>query len=265
MRWFHQVKDYGLGNFIMATPALKLLSDRQGGKIRVYFDTPSLSEIYEECPFIFILNEKPRGKPFCTSAKPLRHKKLKESDSHAYCRIILKTDEYQIADTYVGEARTIKLPKENDKTYICIFHGCLGKKEARIKEKDIGHKARQYMVDAVKKEGYVPVILGNQSDRKLFWKKCNLKGCVNYLGKLSLKDSISILSQCDYFMSNDTGLYHAAAALKIPGLTIWRYTNQNKNRAVFKGIIYSQNTGANLDKDKSGIDAFMRGINENSF
>lgn len=264
MNWFHQVKNYGLGNFIMATPALKMLSDKQGESVKVYFDTPSLAELYSECPFISILKKKPSSKPFHTSAKPPRNKRKKESDSNAYCRIILGTTDYQIADTYIDKVKTIDLEKRPDKKYIGVFHGCLGLKPVRIQEKDIGVKTRQYMVDAVKKAGYIPVILGNQSDRKLFWKKCDLKGCLNYLGQLSLKDSISILSQCDYFMSNDTGLYHAASALKIEGLVIWRKTNLNKNRAVFKGVTHFQNLAANLNKDKDSIDNFLQGINENS-
>jgi ADP-heptose:LPS heptosyltransferase len=44
---------------------------------------------------------------------------------------------------------------------------------------------------------------------------------VNLVGKTSLEKSISIISQCNYYIGNDTGLTHFAAALNIPSTIIF--------------------------------------------
>jgi|YNPMSStandDraft_1061717.scaffolds.fasta_scaffold00017_30 heptosyltransferase-2 len=47
---------------------------------------------------------------------------------------------------------------------------------------------------------------------------------IDYTGKLSLKETICKISQCDYFISNDTGLMHIASALRIPIIAIFGST-----------------------------------------
>lgn len=43
----------------------------------------------------------------------------------------------------------------------------------------------------------------------------------NYCGKLSLMETAEKISECDYFISNDTGLMHVASACQIPILAIF--------------------------------------------
>lgn len=43
----------------------------------------------------------------------------------------------------------------------------------------------------------------------------------NYCGKLSLMETAEKISECDYFISNDTGLMHIASACQIPILAIF--------------------------------------------
>lgn len=51
----------------------------------------------------------------------------------------------------------------------------------------------------------------------------------NYIGKLSIADSLSMIKQCSMFIGNDGGLAHCAAALGIPTFVIFGPTSQVKN------------------------------------
>jgi ADP-heptose:LPS heptosyltransferase len=197
MKWFHQHRLGGLGNFIMATPALRLLYEKDGQKINTFFDAPYIADLYRRCPFIKILGRNPGGKPFATSVRPKRINK-RESDSEALCRILLGNNHPKMPNTYVDNYISKQLTREDGKKYVAVFHGCLGGFKPK---KDIGKVMRQYILDRIKKAGHVPVLLGDKKDVQNFWNVNNLKGSINYLGKLGIQESVSILSQCDYFIS----------------------------------------------------------------
>lgn len=255
MKWFYQSKIGGLGNFIMATPALQLLYARDKSKIKVYFDNDNLMGLYTNCYFIEILKKKPSCKPFASSIRPNRIGK--ESDSQALCRILISKCPNSLPNTFVDSNITVKLNREIDKKYIAIFHGCLG---GFKKRKDVGQRTRQYMIDSVFSKGYVPVLLGNNKDNKNYWKLNDISRTVNYLGKLSLKDSVSILSQCDAFISNDTGLYHVAGSFKKRGLVLWHDTNFIKNKAIFMGIEHCISKDCDFKVYRKSIDSFLEKI-----
>ncbi len=245
VKWFHQTKNFGLGNFVTATPALKLL-----GTVNVYFESPGVKSLYVNCKFIKILRHKPRIKPI-GSSKPLGElRQPNESDSDAYCRVLAGRAS-KIPNTYVDGDITKVLKKHRNKKYVAIFHGCLSVRPRFIKSKNIGRRIRQQIIESILAHGMVPVLLGNKHDYNKFWSKNNTEHCVNYIGKLSLKDSVSILQQCDCFVSNDTGLYHVAGALQKPGLVMWRLTNSIKNRSTFDGIQHFVNK--KLDADQSNV------------
>ena len=249
MKFVLQRKNFGLGNFIMLTSALQLC----GEKVNVYFSNKGIKSLYINCPFINIISKLPSNKPFITSRAPKRLKG--ESDSQAYCRMILKRPVKDIPNTYVDRCTDYILERNYDTKYVALFHGCLGK--IFRKKKDIGAKARQMVIDKVLAKGYVPVILGSNSDVKRYWSANNLNNCVNYLGKLYLRESVSVLNQCDFFISNDTGLYHAAGALEKSGLVMWHQTNLVKNRCVFDDIECSVSKDRNLKVYCKAVDNFL--------
>ncbi len=47
----------------------------------------------------------------------------------------------------------------------------------------------------------------------------------NFCGRLSLRASVGVLSFCDYFVTNDSGLMHIAAALGVPTIAIFGSTD----------------------------------------
>ena len=249
--WFHQRKNFGLGNFIMTTPALRVLGRKR--PVPVFFDNKPIAELYQRCSFITILRKRPSSPPFGNSKIPNKIS-LEESDSEAYFRMFVGKG--AMPNTYVDTNITKNL-KRDKRPHIAVFHGCLNQKPGRIRRKDLGLPIRRYIVRAILERDMVPVLLGNSSDYINFWQNCKIDGCVNFLGKLSLRDSVSILAQCDAFISNDTGLYHAAGALKKNGLVLWRLTNPNKNRAVFSGIKHAVSRRLNFKYFRNKIDRYL--------
>lgn len=252
-QWILQRKSYGLGNFIMATPALRLLSEKKREKIKVFFETAPVGDLYRNCSFITVLKKRPGGKPFFTIGAIKRNKH--ESESKAICRL-LKMDSSKISNTYIDTVDTKLISKGNEKKIVAVFHGCLG--ECFRDKKDIGTEARQYLIDALTKNKIRTMLLGTEKDYKMYWSKNNLDKVENHLGKHSLIDSVGILGKCDRFISNDTGLYHVAGALMIKGLVLWKKTNHEKNRTIFDGIEHGLNGKGCLDKYIEMIDSYIK-------
>ncbi len=253
--WVLQKKSFGLGNFVMATPALNLLSQKRGSKIDVFFAMSSIADLYRKCPFINVLNKRPSTKEFFCIGKIDRLQK--ESDIEALCRIF-RIRNKKIPPTYVDEIKTIRLNKQVGQKTVAIFHGCLG--ECFKEKKDIGIKTRQYIIDRLLSKNYKVLLLGVKKDYNNYWQYNNLTGVDNRLGSHSLVDSVSLLNQSDAFISNDTGLYHVAGALKKKGLVLWKKTNFVKNRSGGNIITHFINSEGSLDKYCQAIDNFLEKI-----
>lgn len=245
MRWFLQDENFQLGDFIMMTSGLKALSDVWKEKINVFFQSSTVRDLYLNCNFINILQERPKDKYFASTVfsswnnGEYRKKKLKEEESMQECffRMYAVANGYQgeMPPTYVDQLNTKKLERINDKRYISVFHGCLG--EHFLPKKSIPIASLQFLVNEIVSFGHIPVLLGSKNDHHRFWKNISIPvGSLNYVGSLSIRDSVSILSQCDSFISNDTGLYHVASAYKIKGLVLWNMTEFYKNAPSFSGI-----------------------------
>ena len=65
---------------------------------------------------------------------------------------------------------------------------------------------------------------------------------INLTGKSSLKETIALISKCDLFISNDSGLMHIAGALNIPTVAVFGSTNPvttspvgDKSVVIYKG------------------------------
>lgn len=55
-----------------------------------------------------------------------------------------------------------------------------------------------------------------------------INGCINETGR-SIEESVELIRNCKLFISNDTGTYHIAAALKKKGIVIFTATSHLKN------------------------------------
>ena len=224
-----QPRNYGLGNFITVTPAITAMSQKTNEKMQVYFETSSIASIFRECPYIQILKSYPKkALKLIRPDKIIKKSHKRETDYELWYRFFMRSPAKNIPPPYVDSSSSFKLPKKPGKKYMAIFHGCLSKTNKSIQKKNLGSKTLSYFIETSMLLGYTPVLLGSKSDLQ-FWKKVNRNKCIDYIAKLSLKESVSVLSQCDFFLSNDTGLYHVAGALSVPGIVVWKGTDRWKN------------------------------------
>jgi heptosyltransferase-2 len=71
------------------------------------------------------------------------------------------------------------------------------------------------------------ILLGSNEDKKsadLVQQNANYP-LISLAGKTNLKEAIAVISRCDLFISNDSGLMHVAGALNIPTVAIFGSTN----------------------------------------
>jgi len=270
MKWFEQHANFQLGDFIMLTSGLRAVSEMWRNPIDVYFNTPIVKDLYRDCDFMNVLDKKPGGKPFGSSLfssykwGDYRKKRLSKQESMQSCffRLFAAEKGYTkpMPHTYVDNSDGLKLNKENDKKYIAIFHGCLG--DLFADKKTIPIQSLKFLVENILGQGHIPVILGNKKDYKLYWKHINLNDerIINYLFKLSIRDSVSILSHCDNFISNDTGLYHVAAALKKDGLILWNKTSYLKNAPSYSGVTQFFGKDQLPEAYNNAISSYLKGL-----
>lgn len=259
MSYFFQEKDWGLGNFIMATPMIQLQSKKNSRPVPTFFSDKNIASLYKDASFIKILSNKPAGPPKFGSSRHPKARRKNESDSHAYCRIHLNHTG-PIPGTYVDrpDPSEYLLERRQDRKHIAVFHGCLG--TVFRNKKDLGPENRQMIIDNILKAGMAPVIIGSPSDVNNFWKHNRLKHCLNFAGSLPLRDSVCILSQCDAFVSNDTGLYHVASAFDMQGLVLWHKTDLVKNRSLCQKIVHVQSNNINNDIYKESLYSFLESL-----
>ena len=80
------------------------------------------------------------------------------------------------------------------------------------------------------KKNFVFVIVGGKAeldDAEYFEKNLPRGKVLNLVGKTTLRETEAIVSQTDYYLGNDTGVMHMAAAAQIPVLTIYREAIEN--------------------------------------
>ena len=245
MAWFLQHSNFQMGDFIMMTSGLRAVSELWGKKVKVYFESQVVKDLYRECPFIETLKTRPHKPYFATTMfsswkhGAYRKKKISEEESMQECffRLFAKNKGYDksMPHTYVDNPMSKILTKEAGKKYIAVFHGCLG--ETFEKKKAIPMQSLKFLVDEIVRLGHIPVLLGSRGDFQKYWRNIKInKGAINYISALPIRDSVSILSQCDTFISNDTGLYHVASAYKMDGLVLWNATEFHKNAPSHSGV-----------------------------
>ncbi|WMY97156.1 MAG: lipopolysaccharide heptosyltransferase II [Arsenophonus sp.] len=81
--------------------------------------------------------------------------------------------------------------------------------------------------------GYQVLIFGSKIDYEIgyaIWKSISLNcqcNCLNLVGKTTLNEAVNLLASCDAVVTNDSGLMHIAAALKIPIVALYGPTDPN--------------------------------------
>ncbi|OGI07756.1 MAG: hypothetical protein A2Y40_09300 [Candidatus Margulisbacteria bacterium GWF2_35_9] len=237
--YVHQINGYGIGNFINCTPTIKYLSDYYHQKIPVYFDNGTIKRMYENCPFIDILNEKEASKKECLFSSALVNGWIPDW-LFIYKKVLkrqkIKVDLNNIPHTYVDSYPT--LDAYQDKKYVVIIRGMVDYTPYWIKMKDPGDTIYKYIIEKLEKE-YQIVFIGGESDYNN--NICRMETwCDGYVQLNSIQKSLGLIAGASLVVSNDTGMYHASGALNKKIFVMWKKTLFKKNQSPGLNCFYSR-------------------------
>jgi len=222
--WVLQHELYGLGNFINLTPTIKLLSEHLGYRIPVYFDFDFIRDCFLDCPFMEILEDKPKDKEAFGSWLINGNNNCPDF-LHVYREVTKRYPlDGELPHTYVDEAKELDVPK-----YSTLFiRGSGSERKAYLDSKLPDDK---YYLEHMKGKC---AFTGSEVDRdrldKLFtWRKGDKIGYDMPMHVGNIRESLALIREADYVVANDSGLAHAAAAMRKNMTILWKNTSLPKN------------------------------------
>ena len=266
-RWFLQEREWELGDFIMVTPLLRALHTAWGHKVPVYFETAYVGNLFSSCYFIDRLESRPTDtEPFWDTKSPRSlMRSMDDSDYLAhfncglppYLRALYLFNDFQPwCDPCTSETPEGYIPAKKP---VAVFLGCLA--ERLLEDKSIHPRIVAKSLLALIARDCTPVLLGSESDHRL-WKPVFRElaypvslNMVNLIGKLTIRQSVAVLSHCEGFISNDTGLYHVAAALHLKGIVLWNTTCFERNKCPSLSVTHSRHPLAHFSDVQHWINA----------
>jgi len=228
--WVHQIELYGLGNFINLTPTIRLMADHYSKPIPVYFDLEFIRDCFLDCDFIEILEERPDNNPLFSSAL-VNFKNNGPDYLHVYKEVtkaIPLTGE--LPHTYVDECKEMEVEKFNS-----IFIRGSGSEEKYYLSLKMPHDSYYKEYFSRHRTGnYKEAFTGSQGDidraNGLF------DNMTKYIGGIRL--ALALIREADFIVANDSGLAHAAAAMRKPMVILWKNTSLPKNANPNKNCTY---------------------------
>jgi hypothetical protein len=241
-----QQKGYGIGNFINCTPALQIVSKHFKNPVKVVFYDKHVEEMFLDCPFITISNSRDvAGHQVLFSSANINY--VIPDWHHIYnlalAKLKINRENLVIPHTYVDEC---PVPTWVDKEYVVVFRGMINDNWRQAK--DPGDETYRNILGAVSSK-YQVVFPCSSDDFKRF---------INYMkdwfpSKVvvdNIRESLGLIKGAKFIISNDTGMYHASAALKKPTFVIWKDTKFMKNKAPGDTCTYSFKGSWEKDFDK---------------
>jgi len=236
-----QDSGYAVGNFIECTPAIQAISKVIGKPVRVYFQSPHVQDMYLDCPFIDIMKAPPIG--YISRERSGTEVLFQSSDVNRYMpdhEFLYKTFACQIygyegamPHSYVDPVEPPADREFPDGTLVGIVRGA--RSERWHDAKDPGNYIYRMIIDLMTMctpTTVFPYLIGNEDDYK--WWMNDMKtwnpritGCQSNL----IRHALGMLNAMDCVIANDSGLYHAAVALRKPTFVMWKNTDPIKNRA----------------------------------
>lgn len=80
---------------------------------------------------------------------------------------------------------------------------------------------------AVERWGARVIVMGSRGERDIAHAVCNImtNPAINFCGRTSLREAMAVISLLQFFVTNDSGLMHVAAALGVPTVAIFGSTD----------------------------------------
>ena len=224
--WFvHQHRDFGVGNFINCTPTLMSLFDHYQQPIPVLFDRPEVRDMFLSCPFIrSITPEEAHGTPMLFSSQLCNQ--LIPDWLFIYRQLIGPPHIQSTRHTYVDLChKPVEVESDN---YGIVFRGCHASNHVDIK--DPGEDIYVEILGQLK-DKYDFVFAGTTIDQERGLLSVQPFFPNSLLLLDNMRKTLGALRHARFVITNDTGMYHAAAAIGVPSFVMWKDTNFNKNRA----------------------------------
>ena len=228
--WIHQVKDYGLGNFINLTPTIQLMAQHFGKPVKVYFDLEFIRDCFIDCEFIKILEERPESYPMFGSYTVNGRNNCPDY-IHVYKEATKRLPLIgELPHTYIDRCEEIDVPKFN--TLFVRGSGANDKYYISLKMPRDEYY-REYFADNLSGD-YTEAFTGSDGDIE----RANglFDGMTKYVGGIRM--ALALIREADYVVANDSGLAHAAAAMNKPMTILWKNTSLPKNGNPNKNCSY---------------------------
>jgi len=226
--YIEQDKDFGLGNFINCTPTIKRIYDYCGYKIPCYFNSDYVKECYTNSPYIEVIDS-PKGVRLFGSELICRENNMPD---YLYIQIQVLGSIDENTHTFIDDVEPLE-------TNSGVFINGSGNEDISYTNlKAIDNDTMMYLKSKADLIG-----TGSKEDRK--------RNIFNgFYG--DIRTSLALIKGAKFVISNDTGLYHAAAAMNKKQLVLWKDTKITKNLVPNKNCNY-----ANKYEWKEKIDAFL--------
>jgi len=245
-----QDPSYAIGNFINCTPAIKAISECIDKRVRVWFATPHVRDMFLRCPFIKIMEDKPIN--YWSRGAPGPEVLFQSCDinqsipDYMYHYLRLAKGVYghkgPVPHTYVDSPKKVfAIAGHDNHTDIGIVRGAVS--EQWHNKKDPGNRVYHAIMDIInaKLTNYRFVFIGGNKDKEWWFDEMQqwYPHCTQNYANDDIRWALTILNSCKYIIANDSGLYHAAVALRKPVFVMWKHTNPVKNRAPGKYATHS--------------------------
>jgi hypothetical protein len=219
--WIHQDSQFGLGNFINISSTIRMMADHLGGPIPVYFDLKFVEECFLDCPFIEILEDRPEDYPLFGS-NLVNYKNDCPDWLYVYKQVTKRFPlSGDIPHTYVDEAKEIDAPHFNT-----LFIRGSGSEDLYYCSLKMPHDDyyKEYFAENLA-GNYTQAFTGSVGDIE----RANglFDDMPHFLGGIRL--ALALIREADYIVCNDSGLAHAAAAMRKPMTILWKNTSLPKN------------------------------------
>jgi ADP-heptose:LPS heptosyltransferase len=236
------------GEVLKGQPFVDRVIEVERGKLRSFSSIRELSETLKGYDFAFDLHDVLRTKilrkflPFKTYVY----------DKKAFLRRLMvifkpfKSKWLYVPELYAGALKKAGIEVKNPRPVLFPDENLIEKFKRLIPENPVAvsptarWEGKRYplekfveVVRILKSEGFNPLIVGGKEGEEV-GKVFEKAGALNFCGKLSLKESLSLISLCKAVVSNDTAVTHMARALKVPVVSIFGPTHPAFGFAPFK-------------------------------